>query len=144
MGILRAGNHPHLIMFRGPVLTVGVTKPVSDPAEVASVQPTVIQVPALLDTGAGRCVINPSLAAELGLETTGFGSMGSASHASVECRQYAVSIWLPPPIGHVFMLVPVLEAPRELEPFRMIVGRDIMAALRITFDFGVGQFTICS
>lgn len=145
MPIQHYRNDPSLIVFRGPVIKVTISRPI-DPtiAQKGEISPpTGPTVGALVDTGASTCMINPSLVKELELKTLGFRKISSASQQQANCRQFAVSLLIPE-LNQILTPVPVIEAPHEMPLHKFIIGRDVMVTWHMTFDLGAGRYTIAS
>ena len=99
---------------------------------------------ALLDTGAGGCMINPTLAQKLGLPVHAFGKFSSASHSDVPAKIYIGALSFPPPINNIYDSVPFMEAPRDLEHHDIVIGRNVLALWHVVLDFGEGRYSISS
>ncbi|MBI2404514.1 MAG: aspartyl protease family protein [Gemmatimonadetes bacterium] len=109
----------------------------------SSPPPTVTTFPALLDTGASRTCIAPTVAQALGLLPVGMRPMVSATHA-VPVNVYVVDLVMPfGNAGYVLGATQVMEfGLHGAGPFQVLVGRDIICqgTLHMSFD---GHFTFC-
>ena len=125
----------------GPLVNVGVAK--AGTFAASSPPSTITAFPALLDTGASRTCISPTVAQALGLHPVGMRPTVSATHA-VAVNVYLVDLVMPfGSAGLVLAATQVLEfAPHGPGPFQILVGRDIICqgTLHISFD---GHFTFC-
>lgn len=111
----------------GPIVDVQIT--ISTTAETSLRQqnqpvPAPISAAALIDTGAGRTVIQEELAAQLGLRPVGVVHVHTASDTDVSCYEYAVRLVFP---NHTTYEVTVLGTPLRRQPVQCLIGRDILA-----------------
>ncbi len=132
------------IRHRGPVIGAGIGPPIGPQLKSGATEIEVRMCAALLDTGAGSCVINPSLAEALKLPVHAYGNISSASHSNVPAKIYIAALTFPPPLNSSHDFVQFLEAPRDIENHDIIIGRDILAHWHIVFDLDQGRYSISS
>jgi hypothetical protein len=111
--------------------------------------PSLVQIQALIDTGASCSCIDPSVLNALGLTPTGAvtvntPSTGTQPHPAL---QYDVSIVIPGSLpGHVPLVVeniPVVAAQLlAAQGFQALIGRDILAQCLLTYNGELDQFTL--
>lgn len=111
--------------------------------------PSVVQIFALVDTGASCTRIDPSVLQSLQLTPTGSTAMntpstGAAPHVA---NQYDVRIVIPGPgptypafFSHT---VPVVEAQLlSTQGFHALIGRDILQHCLLAYNGALGMFTL--
>ena len=110
--------------------------------------PNVVQVQALIDTGASCVCVDPSVLKQLNLSPTGSTAVNSPTTGSqpINVSQYDVSLAIHAIAGHaplVFQTVPAIEA--ELlaaQFFHVIIGRDILQWCLLTYDGRARMFSL--
>lgn len=144
MSILRLSEpNPGDILTRGPVIQAGICEPIAPQIQSGSTNIQVTPCTALLDTGAGGNMINPSLAASLGLPIHSYTTFSSASANNVPAKVYVLALSFPPPLNVSYDFVQFAEAPFDFPNHALLLGRSILAKWHITFDMGEGKYTIC-
>ena len=146
---------PHFtlqILPQGPILVafVGVSH-AKRTALLAANQavPTVVQVHALVDTGASGTCVDPSVLQSLALTPTGSAMVNTPSTGTqpVSADQYDVSIFVPGATATQAPLVvpnlPVICAELLLpQGFHALVGRDILSMCLLSYNGTEGRFTL--
>jgi hypothetical protein len=110
--------------------------------------PNVVQVQALIDTGASCCCVDPSVLTKLSLTPTGSSPVNTPTTGNnpAMADQYDVGISIPssqgmPPLVH--HTIPVLQAELlQSQGFHVLVGRDVLQGCFLTFDGKNGLFTL--
>jgi len=133
---------PGRIRHRGPVIFVGISKPIGPQMQNGTVEFEALRCTALLDTGAAGCMINPGLAAKLDLPFHSLDTFSSASEENVPTKVYVAALSFPPPLNVGYDFVQIAEAPRDLSNHDMIIGRSIIENWHIVFDIGQGRYSI--
>jgi hypothetical protein len=107
----------------------------------------------LVDPGASNTMIDRSVVAFLGLQSTGVGRLltpttGSTPH---NCNQYDVSVWFPqaptlvqakPSAYPVHLTLPVSETDFSAQGFHVLIGRDILSHGVFIFNGLCGRFML--
>ena len=119
---------------RGPVLPVRVG--VGEAAERALKRagrpvPPALPLLAMVDTGAGRSVIQKGLAAELGLTPVGAVEIDTPSSIDMASFEYFVRIWFN---DRLSVESKALEAPLPVPRLRALIGRDVLAQGQLVYD----------
>jgi predicted aspartyl protease len=145
MGILRCQEtQPGLILHRGPVIQVGISKPIAPQIKEGATEVQFEMYGALLDTGAGMNMISSELVKKLDPPFHSFTEFSSASHEKIRTKVYVIALCVPPPLMVTYDFVLVAESPLEFKHHQLIIGRPILKRWHITFDMGSGRYTICS
>ena len=137
-----AQPEPGAILHRGPIIQAGVGKPVSPQLESGVEKIEMHGCRALIDTGAGVCLINPGLAAQLDLPVHSMASYTTASGDDIPANVYVGALSFPPPLSVGYDFVQLMEGQRDLENHDIIIGRSILKNWHIVFDFAVGRYSI--
>jgi hypothetical protein len=134
----------------GPVVNVliGVTEPRRKLLEKHGMQvPTRVVAQALVDTGASISLVAPDVPQQLGLHPTGKTSLLTAStgHQPHHCDEYDVGVTLQHPdagielmFGYVAVAAIVFH---PIEPYRFIIGRNLLADCLLVYDGRGGTFS---
>ncbi len=111
--------------------------------------PSLVQIQALVDTGASCTCIDPSVLNSLGLTPTGIvtvntPSTGTQPHTAL---QYDVSILIPGALPtHVPLIVDniavVAAQLLAAQGFQALIGRDILAQCLLTYNGQMDEFSL--
>lgn len=110
--------------------------------------PGVVQVQAMVDTGASCCCVDPSVLAQLALSPTGSSPVNTPTtgNSPAIADQYDVSITIPSaqnlaPLFH--HTIPVLRAELlQVQGFHVLIGRDVLQGCLLNYDGRTGLFTL--
>jgi predicted aspartyl protease len=99
----------------------------------------IVQVLALIDTGASATGLSPRLVQKLVLVPFDHGAIQEAGREPIEAARFEVSILLEPSryIDALAVGLPSLAAPHDV-----IVGRDVLARCRLDVNFTTGVTSI--
>ena len=135
----------------GPVINVliGVSEArASALAAAGQPVPGLVGASALVDTGASHTCIDPRIMAELRLTPTGLVEVTApaATVPSQTAEQFDVSLTIPAGIGDAPLIFPALPVfvsnLHDGAAFDVLLGRDVLAACRLTYNGRVGIFTL--
>jgi len=111
--------------------------------------PNLVQIQALVDTGASCTCIDPSVLQSLALTPTGIVTVNTPSTGLQPhtAQQFDVSIAIPGALPtHIPLVVnnvPVVAAQLLVaQGFQALIGRDILAQCLFTYNGEMGQFTL--
>lgn len=93
----------------------------------------------MVDTGAGRSVIQKGLAAELGLEPVGAVEIDTPSSVDLASMEYLVRFWFS---DRLSVESRALEAPLPVPELRALVGRDVLSQGTFLYDGRRARFTV--
>jgi predicted aspartyl protease len=110
--------------------------------ELAGLEYGVLNVTALIDTGAARTVINPEVAETCRLRQTGNIYMTAVASGPRPYPEYAASIGFPGIGLKTFETIPVVGCKLPQQSISCLIGRDLMRRWKFTYDGGTGEFTI--
>ncbi len=128
---------------RGPILPVQIGVPQAAEASIRAaggVPGTIEEVQALVDTGASITAINMATAARLGLIATGSVQIGGVTGVSNQ-PLYGARIVMPEP-GFTFDPVQIVGAPLNAPDFELLIGRNLLCSMMMTYDGPRGQFAL--
>lgn len=128
---------------RGPVLPVQVGIPTAMAKQLEAEGKTVPppeEIPALVDTGASITAINIETAQRLGLQVTGSMQIGGAT-GSANQPVYAAKVKIPDPFIE-FDPIQIPGAQLSGTPFQMLIGRNILCSLMLSYDGRRGRFSL--
>ncbi len=146
---------PHftlLMSANGPLVDAFVG--VSQPRRVALTQsgqqvPALVQVRALIDTGASSSCVDPSVLSALGLSPTGSAPMITPSTGTTPhiADQYDISLLIPSAttsqLPLVFHAMPVACVELLLaQGFHALIGRDVLQQCLLTYNGNRNWFTL--
>jgi hypothetical protein len=98
-----------------------------------------VRVLALVDTGSGRSILQHDLAEELRLVAVGAVEIDTPSSQDMPVQEYLARLWLD---GSTSVELRVLEAPLRVPRIRALLGRDLLAFGRFTYDGPGSAFTL--
>jgi len=110
--------------------------------------PNLVQIQAMIDTGASCTCIDPSVLKQLSLTPTGSSPLNTPStgHQPATADQYDVSIIIPGATiasPHLtYNTIAVLETVLLPMGFHALIGRDILQGCLLTYNGQSGLFTI--
>lgn len=140
---LGQGQLTESLRARGPILPIQVGLPQAAAANMrqnGEVPGTVEEVQALVDTGASITAVNEALAARLGLIATGSVQVGGVT--GVDTRPlYGVRIVMPEP-GFTFDPIQIVGANLNAPDFEVLIGRNLLCSMMMTYDGPRGQFAL--
>lgn len=98
----------------------------------------IVNLPALIDTGAGASCLDEDVVAMLGLHPRGFAPLATPSHGdgTAQAALFEAS-FVVPSYGHPSLTFPelrVAKAPLKIQGFQAIIGRDILRACTFTYN----------
>lgn len=128
---------------RGPVLPVQVGIPTALAKQMEAegqTPPPPEEIPALVDTGASITAINIETAQRLGLQATGSMQIGGAT-GSANQPVYAAMLKIPDPFIE-FDPIQVAGAQLSGTPFQMLIGRNILCSMMLSYDGRKGRFSL--
>ncbi len=128
---------------RGPILPVQIGVPQTAEAAIregGGVPGTIEEVQALVDTGASITAINMATAARLGLIATGSVQIGGVTGVSTQ-PLYGARIVMPEP-GFTFDPIQIVGAPLNAPDFELLIGRNLLCSMMMTYDGPRGQFAL--
>lgn len=123
---------------RGPILPVQIGLPQA--AKEAGAEGTMEEIQALVDTGASITAVNMSVAARLGLIATGSVQIGGVTGSS-QRPVYGARIVMPEP-GFTFDPVQIVGADLNAPDFELLIGRNLLCSMMMTYDGPRGQFAL--
>lgn len=137
---------------QGPLLTAYIGASQARHAALTSANmpiPNLVQIQALIDTGASCTCIDPSVLQSLNLSPTGVVTVNTPSTGTQPhvAQQYDVSIAIPGSLPtHIPLIVnnvPVVAAQLLVaQGFQALIGRDILAQCLFTYNGEMDQFTL--
>ena len=140
---LGQGQNTESQRARGPILPIQVGLPQAAEASMrqnGDTPGTMEEVQALVDTGASITAINEELAARLGLIPTGSVQVGGVT--GVDTRPlYGARIVMPEP-GFTFDPVQIVGANLNAPDFQILIGRNLLCSMLMTYDGPRGQFAL--
>jgi predicted aspartyl protease len=110
--------------------------------ELAGLEYGVLNVLALIDTGATRTLINPQVAEICRLRQTGNIYLTAVASGPSPYPEYAASIAFPGIGLKAFETIPVVACELPRQSISCLIGRDLMRRWKFTYDGGTGEFTI--
>lgn len=128
---------------RGPVIPVQIGIPTAMAKQLEAEGQTVPppeEIPALVDTGASITAINIETAQRLGLQVTGSMRIGGAT-GSADQPVYAAMVKIPDPFIE-FDPIQLPGAQLGGTPFQMLIGRNILCSLMLSYDGRRGRFSL--
>lgn len=112
------------------------------------VVPRIVQVQALIDTGASCCCVDPSVLTQLNLTPTGSATVNTPTTGNTPALadQYDVSLMIPsaqdsPALVHHALAVVQADL-LQVQGFHVLVGRDVLQGCLLTYDGKTGLFTL--
>lgn len=146
---------PHFslqILPQGPLLTayIGVSHTRRSALQALNQPvPAVVQMQALVDTGASNTCVDPSILQTLALTPTGVATVNTPSTGNQPhtADQYDVSIFVPGASAtHAPLVVPNLPVIcaelLQSQGFHALIGRDILALCLLVYNGTGGVFTV--
>ena len=128
---------------RGPILPIQIGLPQAAEASIrqnGEVPGAMEEVQALVDTGASITAINMATAERLGLIPTGSVQVGGVT--GVDTRPlYGVRVVMPEP-GFTFDPIEVAGANLNVPDFEVLIGRNLLCSILMTYDGPRGQFSL--
>lgn len=99
---------------------------------------------ALVDTGAGRCLISPQVVADLGLESTGLAALGTASTAGSRQLSPMFSVVVTLTVRGRSMAAEIDAIESDLSDLNVgaLFGRDFLAKCLLVYNGPSGAFTL--
>jgi predicted aspartyl protease len=148
LGRSRLGQAPSADLIeefrrRGPVLPVQIGIPTAMAKQLEAEGQTVPppeEIPALVDTGASITAINIETAQRLGLQVTGSMRIGGAT-GSADQPVYAARVKIPDPFIE-FDPIQLPGAQLSGTPFQMLIGRNILCSMMLSYDGRKGRFSL--
>ncbi len=124
---------------RGPIIIVEITHPMAVVAKMNAEKkvPPSVRVNALIDTGAGGCIISPKVAADLQLIRTGVANITSVQDEQQRPAYFAQIMF------HWGKKIEVQVAECPIKGFDCIIGRNVLMHWHFTYNGSTGQITIC-
>lgn len=129
------GQYAEALRERGAILPIQVGLPSS----MAKGKPPE-EIQAMIDTGASITAINVSAAQRIGLPVTGSARIGGVTGAS-DMPVYGALLRFPDPKID-FDPIPIAGATMGGAPFEMLIGRNILCRMLLSYDGKKGQFTL--
>lgn len=123
---------------RGPILPIQIGLPSA--ASAAGVKGTMEEIQALVDTGASITAINQSAAERLGLIATGSIQVGGVT-GTATMPVYGAKIVMPEP-GYTFDPVQIAGANLNAPDFDVLIGRNLLCSMLMSYDGMRGQFAL--
>jgi predicted aspartyl protease len=144
MGSARFSTNQAVLQADGAVIEVQVSYPLLDYEDMTSLglslpKPKVVK--ALIDTGSSRTVINPRLAQNLGLESTGSAHISAVGHLG-EYSEYPATISFPGTNLARFDVVRIVAVDLFRQEYSCLIGRDTLRRWKLTFDGRSGRVEI--
>lgn len=139
----QASNLVESLRTRGPILPIQVGIPQSAEASIrqnGDTPGTIEEVQALVDTGASITAINTATAARLGLIATGSVQVGGVTGVA-QRPVYGARIVMPEP-GFTFDPVQIVGADLGAPDFEVLIGRNLLCSMMMTYDGPRGQFAL--
>ncbi len=136
------GNLIESLRSRGPILPIQIGLPqASANGEPAAVME---EVQALVDTGASATVVDMGTAERLGLVPTGSVDVAGVTGQSTQ-PIFGARIVMPEP-GYTFDPIEIIGAPLN-QPgyaanFEVLIGRNLLCSMLMTYDGTRGQFSL--
>jgi hypothetical protein len=132
------GNVIESMRSRGPILPIQVGLPMASAGE----DPTAImeEVQALVDTGASITAINMETATRLGLIPTGSVDVSGVTGSSTQ-PLFGARIVMPEP-GFTFDPIEIVGAPLSSPDFEILIGRNLLCSMLMSYDGTRGQFAL--
>jgi predicted aspartyl protease len=103
--------------------------------------PNPVMSTALVDTGASSLCIDSSIAQALGLKRRGLTNSLTANGPR-QCNVYAVSLSFPGSTLTNYNLIQACEVNLSNQPFKVLIGRDVMSRWHIHYNGQVGVISI--
>lgn len=130
------------ITIQGPVIEIVVlpSKPVMDANRKQGKPSPSVKLVALIDTGASTTCIDKSIASQLSLIPRDIKKVQTAGGED-EQNLYDVSIVLPL-AQQTALNIQVLEAKLEKQPYRALIGRDILSHCTFVYNGWNNSYTI--
>ncbi len=128
---------------RGPILPVQIGLPEAAEAAIRAgggVPGAMEEIQALVDTGASITAIDQTVAARLGLIATGSVQIGGVTGVSTQ-PLYGARIVMPEP-GFTFDPIQIVGAPLNAPDFQLLIGRNLLCSMMMTYDGVRGQFAL--
>ncbi len=126
-----AGTPPQQLAQNGMIINVQISNP-------SGGEP--VQVRAMIDTGASITTLNASVAQRAGLQQTGetqLGGVGGMQNSPIYAAKVALSDY-----GVSLDAVQVATIPDGQLPTDMLIGRDVLQSLTVTYDGPDGTFNV--
>ena len=95
---------------------------------------------AMIDTGATRTVVNPSIIQKLNLHPIGQVQINTPSSVNVNCFEYAVRIIFPNNIVINDMIV--IDAPLSGQHIQCLIGRDLLSLSTFYYNGTNNSFSL--
>lgn len=132
-----------LLRTSGPIMPIHVGLP-DNVAQALRAQgdtpPAPEELNALVDTGASITAIRVDVAARLGLPPT--GSVGLAGVGGTSQQTLFGSRIYFPDSGLTFDAVPLVGSPQQFPGFDVLIGRNLMCSMVLTYDGPRGRFSL--
>lgn len=128
---------------RGPILPVQVGIPTALAAQMQAqgqTPPPPEEIPALVDTGASITAINVPTAERLGLQPTGSIEIGGATGGRT-MPLYAALFRIPDPFVEWDPMT-LSGADLSKTPFEILIGRNILCNMTLSYDGKQGRFSL--
>lgn len=128
---------------RGPILPVQIGIPSTLAAQMTAqgqIPPPPEEIQALVDTGASITAINVATAQRLGLPVTGSIQIGGATGVA-EQPMYAALFRIPDPFVEWDPMT-VAGANLSGTPFEILVGRNVLCSMTLSYDGKSGRFSL--
>ncbi len=103
--------------------------------------PQSISCQALVDTGASALGIETSIATQLGLSRKG-QSTNHTANGPRQCSLYAVSLDFPGTSLKKFPIIQASDVNLSQQPFKVLIGRDVMSKWHLHYNGQTGTITI--
>jgi hypothetical protein len=123
---------------RGPILPIRIGLPAA--SSKGGADAVMEEVQALVDTGASITAVNMATAQRLSLIATGSIQLGGVTGVATK-PIFGVRLVMPQP-GYTFDPIQIAGADLNVPDFEVLIGRNLLCSMLMTYDGTRGQFAL--